>query len=429
MLERVSSRFNIDLHPPSIVFIYLSLRHYVLSSTYSHFTLLGQSLGSLVLAHEAFSLLVPDIYIDTMGYAFTLFFSKWLFPNVPTAAYVHYPTISTDMLSSLDDKTGTKGINSGAGVGWKGWAKKHYWNIFARLYSRCGRDIDIVMTNSSWTESHIKALWAPSRLAKHPKSPYSLPMILYPAVAVSSLESIPITTPRPQPAQLLYIAQFRPEKNHALILRAFAKYIHSLESSATGDPDSPTPATPSPHNKLPQLILIGSIRSPSTSPDSTHIYSLRLLARELHLSDANLTFVTDAPWSLIQSYLSRATVGVNGMWNEHFGMGVVEYQAAGLIPVVHASGGPQKDIVIEIDTGSEKAGGSGPTGFHADDVESFAAAFGKAISLSEEQKVAMRLRGRASAKRFSDEAFMERWVGVVEKLVAISKGGRGRPPP
>jgi len=325
------------------------------------------------------------------------------------------------MLSSLDDTTGNKGVNSGAGAGWKGWAKKNYWHIFAHLYSRCGRDVDIVMTNSSWTQSHIKALWGPGRQRKHPKSPCNLPKVLYPAVAVSSLEKIPVDTPREQPPQLVYIAQFRPEKNHPLILRAFAKYIHSLQHASTDGPEPPTPATPSPHNKLPRLILIGSIRSSSTSPDSTHIYSLRLLARELHLTEDNLTFVTDAPWSLIQSYLSRATVGVNGMWNEHFGMGVVEYQAAGLIPVVHASGGPKKDIVVNIDTGSQETGGSGPTGFHADDVDSFAEGFGKALALTEEQKTAMRLRGRFSAKRFSDEAFRERWVGVVGKLVGVSK--------
>jgi hypothetical protein len=37
------------------------------------------------------------------------------------------------------------------------------------------------------------------------------------------------------------------------------------------------------------------------------------------------------------------------MWNEHFGIGVVEYQAAGLISVVDDSGGPKYDIVVPID--------------------------------------------------------------------------------
>lgn len=75
-----------------MVLLYLSTRKYVLSSMYPYMTLLGQSLGSLVVAYDAFNLLVPDVFIDTMGYAFAVAFCKFLFPSVPTGAYVHYPT-------------------------------------------------------------------------------------------------------------------------------------------------------------------------------------------------------------------------------------------------------------------------------------------------------------------------------------------------
>lgn len=37
---------------------------------------------------------------DTMGYAFTFFVVSWLC-GVPAGAYVHYPTISTDMLARV----------------------------------------------------------------------------------------------------------------------------------------------------------------------------------------------------------------------------------------------------------------------------------------------------------------------------------------
>lgn len=100
MIRRVHNSFGISLHEPSLVFLYLSTRHLVMANAHPHFTLLGQSLGSLVLGYDAFSLLVPDIFVDTMGYAFTLALAKYLFPKMPVGAYVHYPIISTDMLGA-----------------------------------------------------------------------------------------------------------------------------------------------------------------------------------------------------------------------------------------------------------------------------------------------------------------------------------------
>ena len=82
--------------------------------------------------------------------------------------------------------------------------------------------------------------------------------------------------------------------------------------------------------------------------DSKKVYQLRLLVNELGIKD-QVEFHLDASWPEILEWLRKASVGVNGMWNEHFGIGVVEYQAAGLISVVHNSGGPKLDIVIEVD--------------------------------------------------------------------------------
>ncbi|OAX80215.1 hypothetical protein ACJ72_05454 [Emergomyces africanus] len=401
MLERIENRFNIRLHPPRVVFLYLSTRKYVLSSLYPRFTLLGQSLGSLVLGYDAFTLLIPDIFIDTMGYSFVLAFCHFLFPSIPTGAYVHYPTISTDMLDSLDDTSGTKGLNAGAGTGWKGYAKRKYWHAFAKLYGWVGGTIDVVMCNSSWTSAHINSLWLPSRRNRRE---FQEPTVVFPPVAVSELKSIEIDLAHERESRepiILCIAQFRPEKNHALILRSFARFLNELKKTHK----SPLLKQP------PQLILIGSIRH--SSPDETHIYNLRLLAHELKIRD-NTTFLCDASWPAVLAHLRRASIGVNAMWNEHFGIGVVEYQAAGLISVVHDSGGPRQDIVVDL--------GEGATGFRATTEAEFAAAFEAAFALPEEEKVAMRLRARESSRRFTDEMFAERWVGEMGKLVGLKKG-------
>ncbi|QKX56225.1 uncharacterized protein TRUGW13939_03326 [Talaromyces rugulosus] len=395
MVERAETRFNIRLHAPTIVLLYLSTRKYVLSSMYPHMTLLGQSLGSLIVAVDAFNLLAPDIYVDTMGYAFTIALSKYLFPLVPTGAYVHYPTISTDMLESLDDGTGVKGLNSGAGVGWKGVAKKRYWKLFARLYGWIGSKVDVVMTNSSWTSAHIDSLWGPSRKnLEHAKV-----TVVFPPTAVSELHSsieVNSASEATREPSILYIAQFRPEKNHSLVLRAFAQFLDERRK----DPANASLPTP-------KLILIGSVRH--ASPDETHIYNLRLLAHELHIREQT-EFICDASWPTILSHLGTSSIGTNAMWNEHFGIGVVEYQAAGLISVVHDSGGPREDIVIDM--------GDGATGFRATTEDEFAAAFEAALALPQEEKVAMRLRARKSALRFTEEEFGRKWLIALEKLIS-----------
>ena len=85
----------------------------------------------MYLAWEALSKFVPDLYIgvlrflhvclppsrvserkfcyfvaDTMGYAFTFHVVAWL-AGIPVGAYVHYPTISTDMLARVETRRTT----------------------------------------------------------------------------------------------------------------------------------------------------------------------------------------------------------------------------------------------------------------------------------------------------------------------------------
>jgi alpha-1,2-mannosyltransferase len=45
-------------------------------------------------------------------------------------------------------------------------------------------------------------------------------------------------------------------------------------------------------------------------------------------------------------FFSKATIGIHTMIDEHFGIGIVEYMSAGLIPIANASGGPLLDIVV-----------------------------------------------------------------------------------
>lgn len=102
------------------------------------------------------------------------------------------------------------------------------------------------------------------------------------------------------------------------------------------------------------------------------------------------------------AHLSKASIGLNTMVDEHFGINVVEYMAAGVIPVAHRSGGPLKDIIVPV--------GGLKTGYHAVDTISYAEAFASAFGLSEKEDVEMRARARKIAvDRFGEEQFMSEW--------------------
>jgi alpha-1,2-mannosyltransferase len=270
-----------------------------------------------------------------MGYAFTLGLCKLLFPAVPTAAYIHYPTISTDMLSSLDFSASShQGMHAGAGEGLRGSLKRKYWQLFAKAYGYSGKFVDVVMTNSSWTKSHIQELWGPARAKAHNGAQDSEDIsVIFPPVAVSDLErkiDVSAASEASRLPHLLYIAQFRPEKNHPLILTAFSELLTSRDWAP---------------ERRPKLVFVGSVRD---RDDATRVYKLRLQAHELQIKD-DVEFVCDASWPQVLDHLRKSSVGVNGMWNEHFGIGVVEYQASGLISVVNDSGGPKLDIVVDVD--------------------------------------------------------------------------------
>lgn len=88
--------------------------------------MVGQSLGSVFLGLEAIFKLTPDTYIDSMGYS-------WTFPIFAllggsfVASYVHYPTISTDMLSRVSNRSSTYNNDQRiASSGWKTTLKVGY---------------------------------------------------------------------------------------------------------------------------------------------------------------------------------------------------------------------------------------------------------------------------------------------------------------
>lgn len=106
------------------------------------------------------------------------------------------------------------------------------------------------------------------------------------------------------------------------------------------------------------------------------------------------------------------------MWNEHFGIGIVEMMAAGLIVVAHNSGGPKSDIVVPLRrSDSNRKPLTTTTGFLATTVEEYADHIYRILTLSDEEAAEIRQNAQESAQRFTDTVFSESFQKVILELI------------
>lgn len=401
IIAKVKSRFDIELSPNSLHFVFLNSRHLVEDAAWPRFTLLGQSLGSMALGWEAMTKLIPDLFIDTMGYAFTFHIAIWL-GGVPVGAYVHYPTISTDMLNRVKSRkqwhTNTDSISKSSVLS---QGKLIYYRLFMYLYAYSLRQASFLMVNSSWTKNHVDSILQHSdpivdllfcltpfalvrvlNLLRFHSAPRSA-RIVYPPCDTREMAKFPLED---RERVILSVAQFRPEKDHAAQLRAFHQLLKAHPEYATNGPEHV------------RLVLIGGSRN---AGDAARVDSLQELAKTLEIEE-HVVFLVNASYPEVLHWLSKSSIGLSTMEDEHFGINIVEYMAAGVIPVTHASGGPLKDIVVPFN--------NQPTGYHATNPETFAEAFQTVLALSPDEELALRVRARTWAvQRFSEEEFERGW--------------------
>lgn len=368
ILNRAQTRFNITFQR-EVRFVYLTQRKWVEASTYPYFTILGQSIGSMLLGLEALLKLAPDIYLDTMGYAFTIPIFKYI-GGCKVGCYVHYPTVSTDMLQRVADR---RTIHNNASIVSNNRlfssVKVIYYQLFAVLYGFAGRCSDAVMVNSSWTRQHILQIWRQQAVT----------FLIYPPCNVTQFQNIPLhDDSRKATISIVSVGQFRPEKDHRLQIQAFHLLLGNVSDSIRA--------------RL-RLELIGGCRN---EEDENRVQELQMLCKELNVQE-HVHFYLNVSFTDLKHRLENATIGLHTMWNEHFGIGVVECMSAGLVTLAHDSGGPQMDIVTEYE--------GKPTGFLASDAHSFADTMEKIIMMHPEKRLEIRQNARNSTTRFSEFIF------------------------
>ncbi len=168
------------------------------------------------------------------------------------------------------------------------------------------------------------------------------------------------------------IGQFRPEKDHLLQIKAFQVLL-----------------TDHPELKDARLMLVGSCRD---EDDLNRVKNLKIKAKELGIEE-NVEFHTNVQYSQLMALLSRAAIGLHTMWNEHFGICVVELMASGLVTIAHNSAGPKEDIVTHADDG-----------FLATTAQEYADLMFQVFS-DLNSFDGLRKNARAKAKQFSNENF------------------------
>jgi len=411
ILEQAKKRFGVPVDPAGVRFAFLTGRRWVDARSWPRFTLIGQSIGSVMLGWEALSLFRPSIFIDSMGYAFTLPLFHF-FGSCRTGCYVHYPTVSTDMLENVRSRS--VAVNNNASVAASptmSLAKLMYYKAFAHLYGIVGRFSEVVLVNSSWTRGHIDTIWKVPEITS----------IVFPPVNTADLGSLPLErAPKVSGGRLLLsLAQFRPEKNHPLQLRAFARFLKEVPECR----DSGT------QNRV-RLVLAGGCRD---AGDWERVEKLRGLAAELGLKEGgpaptsptgstpstpqvlaegnewDVKFLINVPLKDMKSLLGKADVGIHTMRDEHFGISVVEFMAAGAVVLAHNSAGPAMDIITPFE--------GHRTGLLADDEADYARKLKEAfVDLSEEELLAVAGNARrAVLDRFSDESFK---AAIADSLIA-----------
>jgi len=389
VMKHVRDRFGIEVSSSlPIKFVHIH-DEWVRLAPKGPVSMIAESAATVRLAWASLNKLTPDIFIDTTGAAFTFLVAKIL-ARCTVAAYVHYPTISTDMLGMVWERRPSYNNDSKISQSKaKTIFKLVYYSLFAVAYGLIGSLADIVMVNSTWTYNHIKSLWMFASWRKRIH-------IVYPPCDTRSLETLPLND---REKAILSIGQFRPEKDHTLQIRSFARLLATHPELKDGGA---------------RLVLVGGCRD---AEDEGRVARLRELAKMLGVGKQT-DFVLNEPFPVLKSWFGRASVRIHTMWNEHFGIGVVEMMAAGLVTVAHNSGGPKSDIIVQL----RREGEHGEivtkkTGFLANTAEEYADAMYEALKggSAEERKAVLSIRqnGREQAKKFSDEVFVDSFKDVV----------------
>ncbi|ELP88995.1 glycosyl transferase, putative [Entamoeba invadens IP1] len=369
ILARVKENFGLVFDATRITFYSIGKTYPLVTKKYPFLTLFFQAIGSLICVFQALLKCNAEYFFDTTGCAFTYLFAALSGGKV--LSYTHYPTISSDMLSVVENRE--TAINNNETVARSpllSTIKLYYYKIFAFFYWIVGKIPSLVFVNGSWTQSHIERIWGIH------------PILLFPPCDFKS-EECPKTK-----NLVISIGQFRPEKKQKTQVECM-KLLFEKHPDLVGKVE---------------LVIIGGTRD---EEDNKRKEEISGLIKKYDLTES-ITIDSDVDYEKKLDYLRNAKIGLHTMVNEHFGICVVEYMGFGVIPIANNSAGPKLDIVDQ------------ESGYLASTPDEYADAIFKIVSDDKAAEV-MSKHARIRAERFSVQNFEKECQQHLDKFFKDNK--------
>jgi len=301
------------------------------------------------LLRDAFSMLILkrryDLTITTIQ-TFPIVFSDIL--------YMHFPDFTADRL----DRKGEQGLRRAYSLPYRVLCE-----LFVKGYKRIGTR-PVIVTNSKYTQEAIKRILCTEAV------------VVYPPVAVSRFQAL---ERRKRRNIVLTISRIEEPKN-----------LDILPQLASSVPEA-------------QFVVVGA------ADRRSDIYLNRIIqeAKRLGVND-RVTIKLNCGEAEKENLLMQAKVYLHTMRNEHFGISIVEGMSAGLVPVVHKSGGPWFDIL---------GATQGEFGYAYATIGE-AAAFISEILRDEKLRTKLSKGAQQRAEYFDVSHFRDRMLAIVEPMLA-----------
>ncbi|KAK2948198.1 putative Eukaryotic translation initiation factor 2 subunit 3 [Blattamonas nauphoetae] len=326
------------------------------------------------------------VVFETSGYPCAYSIMKRL-TGCEIFAYIHYP-----FAYSLERQMVKHGGMHQTGLSGKLkiTLRKMYYLLIQKLYRNGLECCSKKWVNSSWTQARHGEISSTEIRTNKQKLDEEFEVLFPPcdseeflnelsskwakkgvSVTIPTLEhandvlkwNIPQDADQRQPT-IITVGQFRPEKDHPKQIEIIAK-LYEMHPEIRKDP-----------SKKVKLVMCGGV----VRGGDDYLNSLEQLIKEKKVEDV-VEIRKNVRGDDLRQYLMSSMTAVHTMFEEHFGIVIVEMMASGAIPICNPSGGMYDDVFIRGRTDKKSI----LPGFTAITAEEYAEAVYNVYSLYTEQ--------------------------------------------